>query len=177
MPRVDSSQRDNLLEEQNRHTLPNGVEVAHLNGYETDYLYEEIFADRAYLKHGVRLDDGACVVDVGANIGLFTLFVQANCKDPIIYSFEPSPADVQMLINERLDSTVRTSGRSTTQCRIKKEKQSSRSTVNQRCFSSLSANRLDDQEALRAIVVNMLRKIRAGDERTITALGHGNRTG
>ncbi len=35
----------------------------------------EIFEDNIYLAEGVCLNDGCCVLDVGANIGLFTMFV------------------------------------------------------------------------------------------------------
>ena len=56
-----------------RYVLPNGLEIVHLNRYETDYLYQEIFEDQCYLRHGIRLRDGATVVDIGANIGLFSL--------------------------------------------------------------------------------------------------------
>jgi len=42
----------------------------------------EIFEDQCYLRHGIRLQDGATVVDIGANIGLFSLFVMSRCKEP-----------------------------------------------------------------------------------------------
>jgi amino acid adenylation domain-containing protein/FkbM family methyltransferase len=71
--------------------LPNGLEVAHLNKNETDILYKEIFEDEEYLLHGITLADGDCVFDVGANIGLFTLFVHTKCRRARIFSFEPSP--------------------------------------------------------------------------------------
>jgi FkbM family methyltransferase len=72
-----------------RYALPNGMAVAHQNKNETDYLYQEIFENRTYLQHGLELPDGACVFDVGANIGLFTLFVAAHCRRPRVYAFEP----------------------------------------------------------------------------------------
>ena len=42
-----------------RDRLPNGLEVAHLNRDETEHLYRELFVNRAYLRHGVTLRDGA----------------------------------------------------------------------------------------------------------------------
>ena len=80
-----------------RTVLPNGVEIVHLNQYETDYLYKEIFEEQTYLKHGVRLPDGATVVDIGANIGMFSLFVLSRCADPTIYAFEPAPQVYDLL--------------------------------------------------------------------------------
>jgi amino acid adenylation domain-containing protein/non-ribosomal peptide synthase protein (TIGR01720 family)/FkbM family methyltransferase len=72
-------------------TLPNGLEVAYLNRNETQAIYREIFVDRTYLQHGIVLPDGAVVVDAGANIGLFTLFVHQSCDRPRVFAFEPIP--------------------------------------------------------------------------------------
>ncbi len=47
-----------------------GRRFFHLNRYESDFLYKEIFEDKVYLKHGIELCEGTVVVDVGANIGL-----------------------------------------------------------------------------------------------------------
>ena len=80
-----------------RHVLANGLEIAHLNQYETDYVYKEIFEDQAYLRHGIELRDGATVVDIGANIGLFSLFVGSRCVRPRILAFEPSPVVYDLL--------------------------------------------------------------------------------
>lgn len=71
--------------------LPNDLSVYHINKHETDFLYKEIFVERAYLKHGVTLDKNACVFDVGANIGLFTLFIKEECADATVHAFEPTP--------------------------------------------------------------------------------------
>lgn len=75
-----------------RHILPNGMAIASLNKNETDFLYKEIFVERGYLRHGITLHPGACIFDVGANIGLFTLFVSQQCQNATIFSFEPIPA-------------------------------------------------------------------------------------
>jgi len=72
-----------------RYELPNGMAIVHQNKNETDYLYQEIFENQTYFQHGIELTDSACVFDVGANIGLFTLFVIAHCRSPRIYAFEP----------------------------------------------------------------------------------------
>jgi hypothetical protein len=45
---------------------------------EVMHLHREVFSDDIYLRHGVRVPScGGCVVDVGANIGLFVLRVLA----------------------------------------------------------------------------------------------------
>lgn len=80
-----------------RCVLPNGLEIVHLNGYETDYLYREIFEEQCYLRHGVSLRDGATVLDIGANIGMFSLFVMSRVAGARIYAFEPAPAVYELL--------------------------------------------------------------------------------
>jgi amino acid adenylation domain-containing protein/FkbM family methyltransferase len=81
----------------NTRTLPNNLLVAHLNHNETDYLYKEIFELQAYLRHGITLNDGDCVFDVGANIGLFSLFVHQVCHSPVVFAFEPNPVVSRIL--------------------------------------------------------------------------------
>ncbi|WP_017574076.1 FkbM family methyltransferase, partial [Nocardiopsis halotolerans] len=71
--------------------LPDGRTVFHHNKSETDFVYEEIFTDLEYLRHGITIDDGDCVFDVGANIGLFTLFAAGRSRDVSVYAFEPIP--------------------------------------------------------------------------------------
>ena len=79
------------FDERQLYRLPNELEVVHHNRSETDLIYKEIFEGRTYLKHGLTLPDGACVFDVGANIGLFTLFVHQHCQNARVFAFEPSP--------------------------------------------------------------------------------------
>lgn len=74
------------------HLLPDGTAVAHLNRNETEYLFREIFGLQAYLRHGIEIRDGDCVIDAGANIGLFTVFASRLARDLRIHAFEPNPA-------------------------------------------------------------------------------------
>jgi amino acid adenylation domain-containing protein len=74
-----------------RYILPNHLAIAHLNKNETDFLYKEIFEVRAYLKHGITIQDGDCIFDVGTNIGLFSLFAHLNGNHVKVYGFEPNP--------------------------------------------------------------------------------------
>jgi amino acid adenylation domain-containing protein/FkbM family methyltransferase len=73
------------------HLLPDGSQVAHLDRSETDYIYDEIFERQAYLRHGITLKDGDCVIDAGANIGLFTLFASRLAGNLRIVALEPNP--------------------------------------------------------------------------------------
>jgi natural product biosynthesis luciferase-like monooxygenase protein/FkbM family methyltransferase len=83
------------------HTKPrlemNEMVIAHHGGFQTSVIYKEVFEDEVYLKHGITLDDGAVVFDVGANIGLFTLFASRKCPTAQIYAFEPLPPSFELL--------------------------------------------------------------------------------
>ncbi|MGD0906500.1 MAG: amino acid adenylation domain-containing protein [Candidatus Acidiferrales bacterium] len=76
----------------NLYVLPDGSTVAHLNKNETSYIYNEIFVLQAYLRHGITVEDGDCIVDAGSNIGLFTVFASRLAQNLRIVSFEPNPA-------------------------------------------------------------------------------------
>src|SRR6202049_1691651 len=73
-------------------TLPGGREVFSLNPDETRFVYGEVFGARCYLQHGIELRDGDCVFDVGANIGLATVFFHQERRGVRVFAFEPSPA-------------------------------------------------------------------------------------
>ncbi|MFG2082155.1 amino acid adenylation domain-containing protein [Micromonospora tulbaghiae] len=73
------------------HTLPNGVEMFHQNKSETEFLFEEIFTRRGYLRHGISVRDGDVIFDVGANIGMFTLFAGLHWPRATVFAFEPIP--------------------------------------------------------------------------------------
>lgn len=78
-------------------TLPNGREVAHLGAGETALLYRDIFVDRCYLQHGISLEPGMVIFDVGANIGMSALFFHLECPGVTIHAFEPAPIPFQAL--------------------------------------------------------------------------------
>jgi len=74
------------------HLLPDGAPVAHLNRNETEYICNEVFVLQAYLRHGISISDGDCVVDAGANIGLFTVFANRLASGLRTIALEPNPA-------------------------------------------------------------------------------------
>ncbi|MEZ4361971.1 MAG: amino acid adenylation domain-containing protein [Kofleriaceae bacterium] len=78
--------------------LPNGLAVAHQNKNETDYLYEEIFQKQTYACYGIQLPDDAVIFDVGANIGMYSLYVLQHCERPRIFAFEPLPPIAASLV-------------------------------------------------------------------------------
>ena len=152
---LDKERAEQCFGTRPRCVLPNGLEIVHLNQYETDYVYKEIFEDQCYLRHGIRLQDGDTVVDIGANIGLFSLFVMSRCKNPTIYAFEPAPV-VYDLLKANCDaygSNVRAlnigvSDKPKTATFTFYEKSS--------VFSGFHSDETEDREAIQAVVRNML---------------------
>ena len=74
-----------------RHTLVNGMVVLGRERAEISFLDEEIFGRREYLRHGVGIEAGDVVFDVGAHVGVFTLFAASSAPDVTVYAFEPIP--------------------------------------------------------------------------------------
>jgi len=74
--------------------FPNGVVVwnSPRARMETKFIYKEMFEDRCYEQHGVSISDGDVVLDVGANIGMFTLALSAQHESLKVLCFEPVPA-------------------------------------------------------------------------------------
>ncbi len=146
-----------------RHTLPNGLEIVHLNRHETDYVYQEIFEDESYLRHGIELTDDATVIDIGANIGLFSLFVLSRCKNPAIFAFEPSPRVFDLL---RANCAAYGDG-----ARVRafpsgvgERKGSATFTFyeNSSVFSSFHPDEIEDRAAVQAVARNVLQTELAG---------------
>ena len=152
---LDRARAEQCFGSRGRYILPNGLEIVHLNRYETDYVYHEIFEDLCYLRHDIRLPDGATVLDIGANIGLFSLFVMSRCANARIYACEPAPV-VFDLLKANCDAygpqvrplNVGVSDRKKTATFTFYEKSS--------VFSGFHSDVAEDREAIRAVVRNML---------------------
>jgi FkbM family methyltransferase len=72
-------------------SLPNGLTISALNEAEVKVLYHEIFVQKSYLKHGIQVADGGCIFDIGANIGLYAIFLARSFSNLKILAFEPIP--------------------------------------------------------------------------------------
>jgi natural product biosynthesis luciferase-like monooxygenase protein/FkbM family methyltransferase len=90
-PIGDRERRDELLVGRLQVRLPNGMVVTHLSDFQAGNMYREVFEARTYLRHGVTLEPGARVFDVGANVGLFTLFAHQASPGARVVAFEPMP--------------------------------------------------------------------------------------
>lgn len=73
------------------HVWPNGMRIVAQTRTEAEHFYQDIFEKEIYRRHGIELPDGACIFDVGANIGSFMLYAHQACRGARIYSFEPAP--------------------------------------------------------------------------------------
>ena len=55
------------------------------------FCYREIFNSGAYESSRIKISDGDIILDVGANIGLFLLYVSRRAANCTLYAFEPIP--------------------------------------------------------------------------------------
>ena len=69
-----------------------GCYVPAAGAEELRFIHGEIFRDNCYLREGITLPDAAVVLDIGANVGLFTLYVQARYPGARVLAVEPIPA-------------------------------------------------------------------------------------
>ncbi|MEM7356272.1 MAG: FkbM family methyltransferase [Acidobacteriota bacterium] len=148
--------------------LPNGFEVFCQNRAELMHFYEDIFDKRIYVQRGIRLGDGACVFDVGANAGTFTLFVQTSWPGTEVYSFEPSPPTFEAL--------SRNAARYAPRARLFNVGVSDASGSAQFThypkstgMSSFHADEAEEREALQAVLLNEAQR---GDEGARALLRH-----
>jgi amino acid adenylation domain-containing protein/FkbM family methyltransferase len=72
--------------------LPNGLPLFYKNKAETAAIYKEIFEEHLYHRHLDSLCAGDVVLDVGANIGLFSLYIGLHHPGVRVYAFEPIAA-------------------------------------------------------------------------------------
>lgn len=82
--------------------LPNGLAVRYVSKRDVAFLYQEIYQQRCYLRHGISLPRGGTVLDIGGNIGLFALSAAEELGPEVrpgpgvppweVPSCQPSPA-------------------------------------------------------------------------------------
>lgn len=67
-------------------------ESAHLG-----FLFAEIWLDRVYSPRGYKVQNGDVVIDVGANVGVFSSFAALQARDVSVYAYEPFPDNARLL--------------------------------------------------------------------------------
>ena len=83
--------------------LPNGKRIAMISKFSAMDVYNEIYEDNPYLQDGIKITSGDTVIDIGANIGLWTQYMLDSNTDMRIYCFEPIPITYKAL-QENLES-------------------------------------------------------------------------
>ena len=78
-------------------TLPNGLTLETSTSREAVFLYREIFERGSYMRHGIEVGDGATVLDVGANVGAFSVALAQRHRDLRLVLFEPIPDTFALL--------------------------------------------------------------------------------
>jgi FkbH-like protein/FkbM family methyltransferase len=152
---LDKDRAEHCFGNRPRYVLPNGLEIVQLNQYETKYVYKEIFEDQCYLRHGIRLRDGATVVDIGANIGLFSLFVMSHSANPRIYAFEPAPAVYDLL---KANCAIHGPNVHAFNLGVSDRPKTAMFTFYEKSsvFSGFHSDEIEDREAIQTVVRNML---------------------
>ncbi|MFN8445379.1 MAG: hypothetical protein U0175_31610 [Caldilineaceae bacterium] len=71
----------------------------------SDLIYNEVFLKQEYLGNILALKDCRYVVNIGANIGMFTRFAKLRNLALVIHAFEPIKATYDVLVKniERQD--------------------------------------------------------------------------
>jgi FkbM family methyltransferase len=143
--------------------LGDDLEIAYQSKAELAFFYEDIFEKEVYLRNGIKLHDGACVFDVGANIGLFTLFVHRKFRGLQIYAFEPAPPLFEIL---RINTASHGVNARLFNCGVSDRPKTATFTFypNSSGMSSFYASQDEEKDVLRAIMNNQLRQGMAGME-------------
>lgn len=69
--------------------IDGGLAWEYISKDENDFLFHEIFIASAYFKYDIDICDGDVIVDLGANIGLFSLYCQSLAEDLHLIAVEP----------------------------------------------------------------------------------------
>lgn len=150
-----SAERDTLLAGTERYMLSPGVEIGQINQYETRYLHKEIFVDRAYCRYGIDFRNARCVLDVGANIGLFSLFCESESPGVKVLAFEPSPPVYELVST---NTQLYAPGAKVFNMGLSDTNGEAEFTYyrNSSVFSTFHADEKEDHDAIEAVVKNVL---------------------
>ncbi len=90
---------EDVSEQISRIVFPGGFSCytrRHSEG-EAELIYNEIIIRQEYFRYGLSVAGAHCILDVGANIGIFTLLVKQIVPEAIVYAFEPMEETFQVL--------------------------------------------------------------------------------
>lgn len=82
----------------------NGINFYNANP-NTLSIFKEIFVNKVYNQGNVKINEGDIVFDIGANVGVFSLFASV-IKNVQVYSFEPHPKNFEILLNNVTQNNI-----------------------------------------------------------------------
>lgn len=71
--------------------LRNGVVLRAPHNLDLTFLFQEIWIDRSYTPVGFGIPPAATVLDIGANVGVFSLFAATCGMAARVHAYEPNP--------------------------------------------------------------------------------------
>ena len=77
--------------------MENGISLYSYNRSEVKMLYTEVFESMSYYSNGIKIPKEATIIDVGANVGSFSIFANILFENPKIYAFEPLQPTFKLL--------------------------------------------------------------------------------
>ncbi|MAM28745.1 MAG: hypothetical protein CMC13_06950 [Flavobacteriaceae bacterium] len=77
--------------------LRNGLSLYNAN-QNTLSIFKEIFVKEVYTKENIKINRGDIVFDIGANVGVFSLFA-SQIVGAQVFAFEPHPKNFKVLLN------------------------------------------------------------------------------
>ena len=77
------------------------LELSHHDVFERDieYIYDEIFPGAAYDHPHIKLPERSTIIDVGANVGLYSIWAARKYRPRTILAFEASPSTFECLVD------------------------------------------------------------------------------
>ena len=137
--------------------FPNGMMAFHVNKTETDFIYNEVFADQCYLRHGIKIQPGDVIFDVGANIGMFSMFSALHFEGVKVFAFEPIP-DVYKVL--KANSALYSENIKAYNVGVSNEENTATFTYypNNTALSGRYGDEADDKRILRTTLINQLQE-------------------
>jgi FkbM family methyltransferase len=77
--------------------LKNGIRLMLRGGHIDRYVFREIWVFRCYTPAGFGISPDDVVLDIGANVGIFSAYASALAKNGKVYSLEPDPINFSRL--------------------------------------------------------------------------------
>ena len=91
---------------ENHLQLENGVSLTSSPEEQLLSIFQEVWVDRCYAVPGYTIASGDTIVDIGANIGTFTLWAASHAPNLRIIAVEPSPDNLRYLRMNLSESKV-----------------------------------------------------------------------